>query len=670
MSSQYKDNRSAEKVVDHCDHGHCHHHDHHHDHHHHDHNHGEGEKESLLHRFLPELVSLVMMLLALVFFHGHGEEKMWIKLAAYIVAVLPVAIPILKSTFGEWRRGDIFNEFTLMVMASIGAFCIGEYPEAVAVLLFYSIGEKLEDVVSGDVTSQIHRLLGKMPKSASVVTDKGIISVKPEDVEPGQTILVKPGEAAPLDGTLEENGDVDFNTSAITGESLPRTYTEGMLVNSGMIPVNKTARIKVTARYSDSSMSRIMKMIDDASKNRAPSETILRKITRWYTPLVFGAAVLIFVIPWLVSLFNPGFDFVWLSWFRRSLVFLVCACPCALVVSIPLTYFASIGVSSKKGVLFKGHSYLDDLRKIDTVYFDKTGTVTTGKFHVDEVKAKPGRSETDVIRIAATVEEGSAHPLAGAILEYAKEKGIAPIAASGVETVNHGMKAMVNGTPVLVGSRKFMEANDIPVDGIMADGTAVYVAAGGKLSGVILLSDTVKPGVRNAVSELHALGVKDVEILSGDTDKAVAKVAQEIGADGYKAQLLPADKRNLIEARMKAGHCVAFAGDGVNDAPALATADTGIAMGTLGTDMAIESAGVVIAGDDLSKIADGIKMSKRVRSVVIENVAFAFGVKILVMTLGAFGIATLWAAVFADTGVTLITIIWTLLRLKIWELRK
>lgn len=594
----------------------------------------------------------------------------WMKLTAFVVAVLPVGIPILVSTFREWMRGDVFNEFTLMVLASAGAYFLGEYPEGVAVLLFYSVGEKLEDVVSDDVKGQIRRLLGKMPKQATVIVNGRRQTVKPEEVKPGMTIAVEPGESVPLDGILLNKENVDFNTAAITGESMPRSFSTGSELNSGIIPVDREVRIRVSHAWNDSSMTRIMKMIEDASSHRAPSETILRKITRWYTPLVFGAAVLLFVIPWIISLINPAYAFDWSMWMRRSLVFLVCSCPCALIVSIPLTYFASIGIASKKGILFKGHDSLDGLRNADTVIFDKTGTVTTGKFHIDSIESYGNYSDEELLAIAATVEQESKHPLDITICEEAKRRHIAPKEASAITTVNHGMTGEIDGKSVLIGSATLMSASGIKFDVKGMEGTSILIAVEGRAAGRIVMSDTVKPGVADAVRELHERGVRQVGILSGDSEEAVRQAAEAIGADFYHAALMPADKQRIINEDKRAGHDVAFAGDGVNDAPALAAADTGIAMGNLGTDIAIESAQVVIAGDDLRKIPEGIDISRKVKRVIIENVSFAFGVKGLVMLLGAFGIATLWAAVFADTGVTLITILWTLCRLKIWELKK
>ena len=637
--------------------------------HSHSHPHSHSEGHSAWRLFVSEALSTVLMAAALLIEWNSGA----MRLAAYIVAVLPVAVPILRSTLKEWLHGDVFNEFTLMVMASIGAFCIGEYPEGVAVLLFYSIGEKLEDVVSGDVKGQIKRLLGKMPKRAVVVENGIRREVRPQDVMPGMTIAVRPGEAAPLDGILAAETSCDFNTAAITGESIPRTFAPGDTVSSGMIPVDREVLLTVTNAWDDSSMTRIMRMIEDAASHRAPSETILRRITRWYTPVVFAAALLLFVIPWIVGLLDSGFTFEWASWLRRSLVFLVCSCPCALIVSIPLTYFSSIGIASKNGILFKGHDSLDALRRADTVFFDKTGTVTTGKFHVDGVLSLGELDRKDILALVASVERESTHPLAVAIVEEAANKGYGLPEVEEVRTCNHGMTALYGGNAVLIGSVKLMKESGIvfPVsDSVSDSATTVCVAIDGAPAGIISLADTVKPGSAEAVALLHADGVDEVGILSGDTEKAVRYAASSVGTDISESELLPVDKQRIIAGYRRKGHVVAFAGDGVNDAPALAAADIGIAMGHIGTDLAIESAQVVIASDDLRKIHEGINISRRVKRVIIENVSFAFGVKIIVMALGAFGIASLWAAVFADTGVTVMTVLWTLFRLKIWQLKK
>lgn len=641
-----------------CASGHCGHHHHHH---------ADGGRKPLLGGFGAEALSLVLLIAAVLI----PSDLPWVKVAMFVIAVLPVGIPILLSTFREWRHGDVFNEFTLMVMASIGAFVLGEYAEGVAVLLFYSVGEKLEDVVSGDVKGQIRRLLGKMPRRATVIDGDSRRDMRPEDVRPGMTIAVKPGKSVPLDGTLTGSGPIDFNTAAITGESLPRTFSPGADISSGVIPVDREAVIRVTREYSDSSMTRIMKMIEDASARRAPSETILRKITRWYTPVVFGAALLLFFIPMLIGLLATGFHFEWQVWLNRSLVFLVCACPCALIVSLPLTYFASIGIASRKGILFKGHDSLDALRTVDTVLLDKTGTVTTGRFHVTDVRSSGSLDADGLLAAVAALENESTHPLAKAVVAECSRRNLSAAEATDVKAVDHGITGTVDGHTLVAGSIRLMHDMGVEVpDGITASATAIYVAEDDRFAGMISLSDTVKPDVAVAVRALHSDGVNTVGILSGDTEGTVESAAREIGADTFRARLLPEEKQKIIAEERARGHKVAFAGDGVNDAPALAAANVGIAMGNVGTDIAIESAQVVIAGDDIAKIDEGIHISRRVRYVILENVIFAFGVKIIVMILGAFGIASLWAAVFADTGVTVITVLWTLYRLKIWQLKK
>lgn len=654
-----KDSHNHSGSHDHC--CACGHH-HHHEHHHH---HDGGAHRSVFSDFVPEIISLILLIVT-VCIHWSNE---WIELAMFLIAVLPVGLPILKSTLKEWAHGSFFNEFTLMVMASIGAFFLKEYAEGVAVLLFYSVGEKLEDVVSGDVKGQIKRLLGKMPKTVTVIKGGEREIVKPEKVTPGMTIAVKAGEAIPLDGKLLNVHEVEFNTAAITGESLPRVYNNGDTVSSGIIPVNQEVRIEVTSTYDNSSMSRIMKMIEDASSHRAPSETVLRRITRWYTPIVFVAALLLFVIPWIISLCSATFTFEWYVWLKRSLVFLVCSCPCALIVSIPLSYFASIGIASKKGILFKGHDSLDALGKVKTLLLDKTGTVTTGKFHVTNIASTSAMSPDELLAIASAIEAESPHPLADAIISEARRKGIKTPAATNIKVINHGMSGQINNKNLLVGSSKLMSDSGVDLPRTDNSTTAVYVSADGKLQGYIELEDTLKKDVEETVTELHDKGVESIGILSGDNESSVRKAQEAIGADFFKAALLPEDKQRFVSETRSSGTVTAFAGDGVNDGPALAAADVGIAMGSEGTDIAIESAQVVIANDDIEKISEGIDISRRVKYVIIENVTFAFGVKLAVMILGAFGIATLWAAVFADTGVTVITILWTLYRLKIWQLK-
>ena len=564
--------------------------------------------------------------------------------------------------FESWRSGSVMNEFTLMVAAAVGAFVIGEYPEGVAVLLFYSFGEKMEDTASDDVKRRIKALLGRLPETARLKDGNELKMVDPAQLPVGSILVVNPGERVPVDATLMGNQEVDFDTSAITGESVPRAYKPGEELSSGIIPVSRAVEVKTIRKFSDSSMTRIMKMIEDAQESKSPTENMLRRITRWYTPIVFALALLLFFVPWIVSA-AQGVDFEWIKWLRRSLVFLVCSCPCALVVSIPLSYFASLGNASRRGLLFKGSKYVDAMRDVKTVMFDKTGTLTTGKFHVSAISGNA--TEDEIISVAAALDKESSHPLAVAINEYAESKRIIPAKSEEVKTISHGMSGMIDGKEALVGSRSLMKSHNIEVPASTSDASEICVALDGKYLGSIWLLDTIKPEAREAIRQLHALGVKTVKILSGDHEEAVKRVMREAGADDYSASLLPEDKQRIInETRETHTGKVAFVGDGINDAPAIAASDVGVAMGTLGTDIAMESSYVVIAGDSLSKLPEAIRLARKVRRVVIENVSFALGIKALVMILGAFGIASLWAAVFADTGVTLITIVWTLLRLR------
>lgn len=658
------------------EHGHSHDHVHSHQHSHsHEHNHGHGGNSSLFRTYLTEIISGVLLLLALICEHSgvfsslesaSGISGNLLDLIVCLFAVLPVGLPIVKEMLDSWREGSVMNEFTLMVAAAVGAFIIGEFPEGVAVLLFYSFGEKMEDTASDDVKRRIKSLLGKLPDQAVVKENGELRHMNPKDVAVGSILVVKPGERVALDAVLLGNEGADMDTSAITGESVPRQFKPGEELSSGMIPADRTIEVRTVRAFSESSMSRIMKMIEDAQASKSPTENLLRRITRWYTPVVFTLALLVFIIPLIVSLIQ-GYDFEWMKWMRRSLVFLVCSCPCALVVSIPLSYFASLGNASRRGLLFKGSKYVDALRDIDTIIFDKTGTLTTGKFHISAISVNEkheGVSKNDVIGYAAALDAESAHPLAQAITQYAAEQHISVPSAEDVRTVNHGMTGKVGDSEVAAGSESLMKSLGIEVPDNNTDASEICIAVDGKYIGSVYLLDTIKPEAADAVRRLHALGVKSVEILSGDHQAAVRRVAKEIGADVSHASLLPEDKKRTIDTLTSEGHKVAFVGDGINDAPAIAAANVGVAMGTLGTDIAMESSDVVIAGDNLGKLPEAIELARKVRRVVTENVTFAIGTKALVMTLGAFGIASLWAAVFADTGVTLITIFWTLLRLR------
>lgn len=631
--------------------------------------HGNG---GILHTYRFEILSALLLAVTLILQHSGvladiagnlNIDVKWCVILLYFISLIPVGLPIVREMLESWFHGSAMNEFTLMVAATMGAFIIGEHPEGVAVLLFYSFGEKMEGTASDDVKRRIKALLGKLPDEATIKENGQLRKVRPKDLQTGTRIVVKPGERVPVDATLLGEKEIEFDTSAITGESVPRVYKPGQEILSGMIPVDRAIEACTVRPFSDSSMSRIMKMIEDAQASKAPAENLLRRITRWYTPVVFMLALLVFTVPWIIDSIQ-GNTFEWMKWLRRSLVFLVCSCPCALVVSIPLSYFASLGNASRRGLLFKGSRYIDGMRDIDTVIFDKTGTLTTGKFHISAIYAVPDVETDRVLSIAAALDAESSHPLAEAVVSKVKnEKGIVS-AATDIKSVSHGITGIVNGRKAAAGSRELMRRMGIEVPPANSDATEICVAYDGLYIGSIYLLDTVKPEAADAIRRLHAKGVESVVILSGDREEAVRRVAEETGADTYHASLLPADKKNFISCLINGGHKVAFVGDGINDAPAIAAANIGVAMGTLGTDVAMESSDVVIAGDNLQKIPDAISLARKVRRVVMENVSFAIGVKALVMILGASGIASLWAAVFADTGVTLITISWALLRLR------
>lgn len=583
----------------------------------------------------------------------------------YIAAILPIGVPTVGEMLKLWRRGSLMNEFTLMVAAAIGAFIIGEYPEAVAVLLFYSFGEKMEGQASDRARNRIRSLIGSLPEAATVKKADGTtLSASPRELQPGTVLIVKPGERVPIDATLLGNDDIAFDTSAITGEAVPRTYAPGTEIASGMIPVDRAIELRTLRPFADSSMSRILQMIEDAQATKSPTETMLRRITRYYTPAIFTLALLLFAVPAIVAAINSE-TFVWSDWLRRSLVFLVCSCPCALVVSIPLSYFAALGAATRRGLLFKGSKYLDAMRQVDTVALDKTGTLTTGSFHIASITPAAGITADRLLTVAAALETESSHPLAKAITEEARRLRLPIHGASSVTTVSHGITGYIDGVSCAAGSPTLMSAIGVSMpETDTAVGSQICVACNGRYIGSIYLFDTLKSEAADALRRLHRLGVNNIVILSGDREESVKRVADEVGADSYCASLLPADKQKTITRLHNEGHRVAFVGDGINDAPAIAAADVGISMGREGTDMAITTSDAVISTDDLERLPEAIKISRRVRRVIIQNVSFALGTKLLVMVLGAFGIATLWAAVFADTGVTLITIIWTLYCLR------
>lgn len=608
------------------------------------------------------LLSFVMLAAGMIlhaadvaFFREKGVELLW-----YTLAYLPVGLPVWREAWQSIRGKVYFSEFTLMTVATLGAFCIGEYPEGVAVMLFYSIGELFQEKAVDNAKRNIRALLDVRPETAFVFRAGEWMQVSPQAVEVGERIEVEPGGRVPLDGVME-NTEASFNTSALTGESVPRRIREGEEVLAGMIVTDRVIRVKVTKPFDKSALSRILEMVQDAAGRKAPAELFIRKFARVYTPVVTGLAFLIVAVPFLYSLFQPGFSFVFADWLYRALVFLVISCPCALVVSIPLGYFGGIGAASRRGILFKGGNYLDAITQLNTVVFDKTGTLTEGVFEVRKVSPAEGFTERQLLEWVAGAESRSTHPVAKAILRYAKHLQIErKEVADLTEMAGYGIKGRLSGGPeILVGNGRFLALNGIVFPKEISDipETVVCCAVDGRYAGYVLLSDVPKEDARQAIGELKQLDIRKIVILSGDKQALVGKLAGELGVTDYYGDLLPEGKVEQLE-RLQAvpGNKVAFVGDGINDAPVLALSDVGIAMGGLGSDAAVETADIVIQTDQPSKVPEAIRIGKLTRRIVWQNISMAFGVKLIVLILGAGGLATLWEAVFADVGVALLAI--------------
>lgn len=620
------------------------------------------KSESSWKTYMPLLVTVILFIGGLLFDHAIKQSffRGYVRLLWYILAYLPVALPSIKYAVAAISQKDFFNEFTLMIVATLGAFLIGEYSEAVAVMLFYSIGEMFQNSAVLKARKNIKSLLDVRPDSATVVRN-GITSVvSPETVSIGEIVQVKAGEKIPLDGKLLSYKG-SFNTSALTGESVPRTIREGEPVLAGMLNINSVIDFRVEKKYEDSSLARVLEMVQEASSRKSKTELFIRKFARIYTPIVFTLALAITVVPLFIVA-----DYVFSDWLYRALVFLVISCPCALVISIPLSYFGGIGAASRNGILFKGGNYLDMIAKANTVVIDKTGTLTEGVFQVQNVESVfPDRDI--MIELAAVLESKSNHPIAKAILEHFQinftsdyniysDYNIEQVE----EIAGHGIKGLVNGREVLAGNSKLMELHDIKYDHKIDDirETVVAVAIDKEYSGYFVISDKTKEDSLNSIQRLKKLGIQTIMMLSGDKTSIVEDVAEKLNIDLAYGDLLPEDKVNHIEMLKKdSDNFVVFVGDGINDAPALAISDVGIAMGGMGSDAAIEIADVVIQTDQPSKIATAIQIARSTRAIVIQNIVFALGVKFLVMLLGALGIASMWEAVFADVGVSLIAIL-------------
>ena len=608
------------------------------------------------------MLSLVMLVaggimnqLDIAFFKENTVSLVW-----YVLAYLPVGLPVIKEAWESILQKDYFSEFTLMSVATLGAFYIGEYPEGVAVMLFYSVGELFQDRAIDKAKRNISALLDVRPEKAMVVRGNEIVTVNPKSVFINEIIEIKAGERVPLDGIML-NEIAAFNTAALTGESVPRDIRKGEEVLAGMIVTDKVIRMKVTKPFDKSALARILELVEDASERKAPAELFIRKFARIYIPIVIGLAFLIVLIPYIYSFINPLFGFVFNDWLYKALVFLVISCPCALVISIPLGYFGGIGAASRLGILFKGGNYLDAITRVNTVVFDKTGTLTKGVFEVESCEVIPGVSKEELIRIIASVEKNSTHPIAKAIVSYAEKKKIGLTAAENIEEVaGYGLMTEVDGEKVLVGNARLLSKYSIefPAYILSITETTVVCAVGNKYIGYITLSDVLKDDAADTVRSLKELNIKNIQILSGDKQSIVSIFANKLGLTRAYGDLLPEGKvEHMEKLKENKDNRIAFVGDGMNDAPVLALSDVGIAMGGLGSDAAIETADVVIQTDQPSKVATAIKVGRCTRRIIWQNVSLAFGVKLLVMVLGASGIATLWEAVFADVGVTLIAIV-------------
>lgn len=608
-------------------------------------------------------ISLALLIAGLILdrYHDFMTETIWAKPLWYFIAFIPVGIPVVKEAFEGISQKDYFNELTLMSIACIGAFCIGEYSEAVGVMLFYCIGENLQNRAVDRATRDISKLLEIKSETARIIKDGEIITMKPEDVHPGDVIEVHPGERVPLDGVIISDNGGMFDTAALTGESVPRDIEKGGEVLAGMISSGSTIRIRVTKPFGDSALSRILDLVKNAKSKKAKSELFIKKFARIYTPVVTLLSFLVVVLPYFISLLHPGFHYVFSEWLYRSLVFLVISCPCALVISVPLSYFAGIGAASRNGILFKGGNYLDAVREINVVAFDKTGTLTTGKFSVTEVSPVAGVERNKLLSLIATAENESSHPLAKAIVKYSEDQGIPLLPVDSMkELVGKGTRVEVKGKKILAGNLKLLREEGVsyPKSLDSNPSTIVALAVDGNFSGYVVLEDTPKEDSAQAVKDLKILGVNKVVMLSGDRKEIVKKYADRLGIKHAIGELLPEDKAQYVEQVAKSpDKKIAFVGDGMNDAPVLALSNVGIAMGGLGSDAAIESADVVIQTDNPARVVTAIKIGRYTRMIVMQNIIGALAIKIAILTLGVLGYASLWAAVFADVGVTMLAVL-------------
>jgi Cd2+/Zn2+-exporting ATPase len=615
------------------------------------HNHGAEEPTGLLNHW-PLLTSFAIVVIMMVLEYGfHITFNTLTQLVIFIPAYFLAGYNVLNLAIRKALRLDFFNEFFLMSVATIGAFAIGSYSEGVAVMVFYSIGEWFQDAAVSNAKRSIKALLDIRPDAVDVIREGKVLTVSPAGVAIDEIIQIKPGEKVALDGVLLSD-KATFNTAALTGESKPDNKAKGEAVLAGMINLNQLTEVKVKAAFKDSKLSKILEMVQDATARKSQTQLFISRFAKIYTPIVFLLAVLVVALPFFfVS------DYIFNDWLYRGLVFLVISCPCALVVSIPLGYFGGIGLASKNGILFKGSNFLDVMTKVNTVVMDKTGTLTKGVFEVQKVVTN-GFDEQELVALAAAIESKSTHPIALAVVKYAGNSANDAKIGDIEEVSGHGLKGTINGKAILAGNTKLLKKFGIDYDSSIdseAD-TIVVLAVEGKYAGYLTIADEIKEDAKQAIADMHRLNIQTV-MLSGDKQSVVNKIAKLLGIDQAFGDLLPEHKVEKVEVLKKEGKHLAFVGDGVNDAPVVALADAGIAMGGLGSDATIETADIVIQNDQPSKIVTAIKIGKITKNIVWQNIGLAMGVKIIVLILGAGGVATLWEAVIADVGVALLAIL-------------
>ena len=659
-----------EEACEHC-HGHEHHEHHGHEHEHEHHHEEGGVKESIL-----KIALATVLLVAAVIIEKKTDWPVWAYLLVYLVPYLIVGWETLAEAAEALVHGEALDEDFLMSVATLGALAIGflpgaatQFPEAVFVMLFFQVGELFEGIAEGRSRKSIAHLMDIRPDTAHVERDGGVVTVAPETVGRGEVIVIQPGEKVPMDGIVLD-GRSNLDTVALTGESVPRSIGPDDEVLSGCVNLSGVLRVRVTKAFGESTASKILDLVENAAERKSRSESFITKFAKVYTPIVVGLAVLLAVVPSLLT----G---EWATWIYRALMFLVVSCPCALVISVPLTFFGGIGGASRKGILVKGANFLDTLSRVKTVVFDKTGTLTEGVFEVTAVHPEL-IDEKELLHLAAHVERHSTHPIAAALrLAYPDEQDDCSVTDIH-ETAGHGVVATVNGKRVAVGNEKLMGLEGAASHPCELKGTVIHVSIDGVYAGHIVISDRVKADAAEAVAALHRAGVRRTVMLTGDEADIAAAVAAAVGVDTFHAGLLPADKVAHVEALLgdrslslpkgrstETAGAVAFVGDGINDAPVLARADLGIAMGALGSDAAIEAADVVLMDDKPSKVAEAVRIARRTLRIARENMLFAIGIKVLVLLLAAFGLATLWMAVFADVGVTVLAVLNAMRALKV-----